>query len=57
MIATEKEYNIIVARIEELLGNSENIEDQNAIGYIELNYLSDLVADYEERYYSIEKPN
>ncbi|MCD8453590.1 XRE family transcriptional regulator [Tenacibaculum finnmarkense genomovar ulcerans] len=48
MIHTEKEYNAITERIEELLQNSDNIENQDAKGYIELNILSDLVADYEE---------
>lgn len=56
MIQTEKEYNAIVERMEELLQNSENIENQVARGYVELNLLSDLVADFEERYYPIKKP-
>ena len=56
MIQTEKEYNAIVERMEELLQNSENIENQAARGYVELNLLSDLVADFEERYYPIKKP-
>lgn len=57
MIHTEKEYNAITKRIEELLQNSENIENKEAKGYVELNILSDLVADYEERVYPIKKPN
>ena len=56
MIQTENEYNAIVERMEELLQNSENIENQAARGYVELNLLSDLVADFEERYYPIKKP-
>ena len=48
MIKTEKEYNAIIERIEELLSNPENIENQDAKGYVELNLLSAMVADYEE---------
>ena len=56
MIQTEKQYNAILERIEELLQDSDNIENQNAKGYIELNILSDLVADYEEQNYPVTKP-
>lgn len=55
MIRTEKEYNTIIERIEELLHDAENIENKDAKGYVELNLLSDLVADYEERTYPIKK--
>lgn len=57
MIQTEKEYNAIVERMEELVQNPDNIENQDAKGYIELNLLSDLVADYEERNYPVKKPS
>jgi len=57
MIHTEKEYNAIVERMEELLQNSDNIENQEAKGYVELNLLSELVADYEERHYPVKKPS
>ncbi|WP_293871453.1 helix-turn-helix domain-containing protein [Flavobacterium sp.] len=56
MIQTEKEYNAIVERIEILIQNSENIENQDAQGYIELNILSELVANFEENHYPIKKP-
>ncbi|MGB1284596.1 MAG: helix-turn-helix domain-containing protein [Polaribacter sp.] len=56
MIQTEKEYKAITERIEEILQNSDNIENQDAKGYIELNILSDLVADYEEKNYPVTKP-
>ena len=56
MLQTEKEYNAIVGRVEELLQNPDNIENQDAnpkdsLGkaYAELTLLSDLVADCEER--------
>lgn len=57
MIKTEKEYKVIVERIEALLKNSDNIENIEAKGYTELNILSDLVADYEENSYPINKPS
>jgi HTH-type transcriptional regulator/antitoxin HigA len=56
MIKSEKEYNAIVERVEELLSNPDNIENPDAKGYVELNLLSDLVADYEEKYYPIPNP-
>lgn len=57
MIQTEKEYNAIVERVEELLQNPDNIENQDANGYIELNILSNLVAEYEEHNYTVKKPS
>lgn len=56
MIQTEKEYNAITERIEALLQDPENIENKEAQGYIELNILSNLVADYEEVHYAVKKP-
>ena len=56
MIQTEKEYKVLVERIEILLQNPENIENQEAQGYIELNILSNLVADFEENHFPIKKP-
>ena len=55
-IITEKQYKVASERIEELLkvvGNDTPIDDKN---YIELDLLSDLVADYEEEYYPILAP-
>ena len=57
MIHTEKEYNAIVERVEVLLQDIDNIENNDAKGYIELNLLSDLVADYEEKTYPVKKPS
>src|SRR5690606_4901735 len=57
MIRTEKEYKAIVERMEELLMESDNIENEAAKGYIELNLLSDLVADYEERTSPVNRPS
>jgi HTH-type transcriptional regulator/antitoxin HigA len=49
MIKTNEQYNIVLERIEELLKHSDNIENTEAKGYIELNFLSDMVADYEDK--------
>jgi HTH-type transcriptional regulator/antitoxin HigA len=57
MIQKEKEYNVILERIEILLQDTDNIENTDTKGYIELNLLSDLVADYEERIYPVKKPS
>jgi HTH-type transcriptional regulator/antitoxin HigA len=57
MIKTEKEYSAISQRIDVLLQDPDNIENTEAAGYIELNLLSDLVADYEESHYPIKKPS
>ena len=56
MIQTEKQYNAITKRIEVLLQNPDNIENQDTQGYIELNLLSELVADFEENNFPIKKP-
>jgi HTH-type transcriptional regulator / antitoxin HigA len=55
-IKTEKQYRGASERVEELLkivGNDTPIDDKY---YIELDLLSDLVADYEEEYYPITAP-
>lgn len=57
MIKTEKQYNAIIERIEELLTDSNNIENTEAKGYVELNLLSDMVADYEEANYPVRLPS
>lgn len=49
MIISEIEYKATLERIEELLTNPENIEISESEGFVELNMLSDLVADYEEK--------
>ncbi len=56
MIKSEKEYSAIVARIEELLSVPENIDNPEAKGFIELNLLSDLITDFEEKQYPILPP-
>lgn len=46
----------VIEGIEELLQDTGNIENKDSKGYVELNLLSDLVADYEERNYPVKKP-
>ena len=56
MITTEKEYQVILERVETLLQKPDNIENQDTKGYVELNILSDLLADYEEANNVVPKP-
>jgi HTH-type transcriptional regulator/antitoxin HigA len=52
-IKTKQQYEKAVERIEELLaivGNSTPPTDKN---FIELDLLSELVADYEEKYFTL----
>ena len=51
-----QEYHTLLERIEVLLQNPDNIENQQAKGHIELNVLSDLVADYEEQNFPVKNP-
>jgi HTH-type transcriptional regulator/antitoxin HigA len=56
MIKNEKQYDVACRRIEELLkvvGNETLPADTN---FIELDLLSDLVADYEEVKYPVKEP-
>ncbi|MDR0749573.1 MAG: helix-turn-helix domain-containing protein [Tannerellaceae bacterium] len=56
MIKTEKQYNAACSRIEELLkvvGNDTPADDKD---FIELDLLSDLVADYEEAHSPVKEP-
>ncbi|MDR3245141.1 MAG: helix-turn-helix domain-containing protein [Prevotellaceae bacterium] len=55
-IKTEKQYKAACERIEELLqsvGNDTPTDDKN---FVELDLLSDLVADYEEVNYPVKEP-
>ena len=56
-IKTELHYDKAVERIEELLkivGNETPQDDKN---FVELDLLSDLVAEYEEQHFPISKPS
>jgi HTH-type transcriptional regulator/antitoxin HigA len=57
MIKNEKQYQAVCARIEELLkivGNETSPDDKD---FIELDLLSDLVADYEEAHFPVGEPD
>jgi HTH-type transcriptional regulator/antitoxin HigA len=55
-ISNETQYEKSLERIEELLLKVDNTTPQNNKDYIELDLLSDLVAEYEEQYYPVKKP-
>ena len=55
-LKTEIEYEVTSSRIEELLQMVDNETPSTNKELIELNILSNLVADYEEEYYPIQKP-
>jgi HTH-type transcriptional regulator/antitoxin HigA len=57
MLTNYKQYRAVCARIEELLkvvGNDTPCDDEN---FVELDHLSDLAADYEERRYPMPSPD
>lgn len=54
---TEKQYKASCERIEELLQIVGNQTSENDRNFIELDFLSDLVADYEEKIFPVESPN
>ena len=54
---TEKQYKVACERIEELLKTVGNDTSENDKNFIELDFLSDVVADYEEKYFPIETPS
>ena len=54
---TEKEYKKYLGRIDELLKIVDDKMPLSDPSYIELNYLSDLVADFEEENYPLEVPS
>jgi len=55
-INNELEYELTFERIEELLKLVDNDTARDDKNYVELDLLSDLVADYEEEHYPIEAP-
>ncbi|MBQ9439631.1 MAG: helix-turn-helix domain-containing protein [Paludibacteraceae bacterium] len=57
-IKTEKEYEAAMNRINELLPYTwEDSISEDSAENIELSLLSELVADYEDEHYPIEKPS
>ncbi len=56
-INTEIQYKKTIERIEKLLLKVDNQTSENDKDFIELDLLSDLVAEYEEKYFPVEKPS
>jgi len=56
-ITTNKEYKDSISKIESLLTKIDNSTPKDNLDYKELDKLSDLVAEYEEVYLPIAKPN
>lgn len=56
-ISTEIQYEKALERVDELLCIVDNQTSENDKNYIELDLLSDLVAEYEEQYFPVEKPS
>lgn len=54
---TSKQYKVACERIEELLKIVGNETSENDKSFIELDFLSDLVADYEEEFLPVETPS
>ena len=54
---TEKQYKVACERIEELLKTVGNETSENDKNFIELDFLSDAVADFEEKYFPVETPS
>lgn len=57
IIKTEKEYEAVYSRVEELLKVVTNKTPVDNKDFIELDLLSDLVADYEEANFPVSVPN
>lgn len=55
-IKTEIQYEKAIERIEELLPFVDNKTSEYDKNFVELDLLSDLVAEYEEKNYPVEKP-
>lgn len=55
-IKTEKQYEAACARIEELLKVVSNDTPSDDKNFLELDLISDLVADYEEEHFPVEAP-
>ncbi len=55
IIKNEEDYNIAVARVEQLLPLVDENTPPTDINRIELEYLSNLVADYSDKHFTIKK--
>lgn len=56
-IKTEKQYKVACERVEELLKVVNNETSTDDRSFVELDLISDLVADYEEQYFPVESPS
>lgn len=56
-IETKEQYDWAVAKVEELLPLVDDNTPENDPNLIELNLLSNLVADYSEEHFSLEEPS
>ena len=57
MIENEIQYNWAVKRVEELLPMVDDNTPLDALNTIELELLSNLVADYSDKYFSLGEPS
>jgi HTH-type transcriptional regulator/antitoxin HigA len=55
-INSEREYNVLIERIEELLPHVSNETPADDRYLVELDIISNLVEEYEDKYYPIEMP-
>lgn len=55
-IETEKQYKVVCERVEELLKAVNNNTPPDDKNFIELDLLSNLVADYSEEHFALEEP-
>lgn len=56
-INSEIQYEKALERVDELLQEVDNQTSENDKNFIEPDLLSDLVAEYEEKYFPVEKPS
>ena len=55
-IQTDEQYRWVVKRVEELLPLVDDTTEETDPNYIELELLSNLVADYSEEHFALEEP-
>jgi HTH-type transcriptional regulator/antitoxin HigA len=55
-IKDERQYEVLIERIEELLPRVSNMTPADDRYLVELDIISELVADYEDKHYPIEMP-
>jgi HTH-type transcriptional regulator/antitoxin HigA len=55
MISNKAEYEAIMARVDELVEIVDDNTSSTDKNYVELDFLTDLIVDYEKEYYPIGK--